>query len=96
MTDDLQQHLSRARMAEVPVRVSVELGRTQRTLDEAVSLHDGEVVELDRAPGEQVDIYVDGMLFGHGVLQTVGGDWAVRLESRVEPGADTASADPDA
>jgi len=76
---DLETAIMKARMARVPVRVSVELGRTQCQLAAAVSFTAGDVVSLDREPGSPCDIYADGVLYGHGELIQIGGDWAVRI-----------------
>ena len=77
---DAERRLSQARVSRVPVRLSVELGRADRRLVDAVQMHDGEVLQLDREVGSPVDIYVDGYLYASGQLITVNGDWAVRVQ----------------
>ena len=83
---DLETAIMKARMARVPVTVSVELGRTECQLGEAVSFGSGDVVCLDREPGSPCDIYVDGVMYGQGELVQVGGDWAVRILTLVQDG----------
>ncbi len=65
----------------VPVRVWAELGRTRMPVGRAVGLATGAVVELDRAPDDPVDLFVNGRLFGTGRLLLVDDEWAVRIES---------------
>ena len=77
---DLSSHLSASRIAGIPVRVSVELGRAERPLAEAVSLEPGQIVPLDRDAQAPADIYVDGMLYARGQASSVDGRWAVKLE----------------
>ena len=78
--DQLSQHLSESRMSGIPVRVSVELGRSSCALSEAVALTPGQVVGLDQELQEPVSVYVDGLLYGSGQLTTVDGHWAVKFE----------------
>jgi flagellar motor switch/type III secretory pathway protein FliN len=54
----------------------------------AVGLATGAVVELDRAPDDPVDLFVNGRLFGTGRLLLVEDEWAVRIET-VLPAANT-------
>jgi flagellar motor switch protein FliN/FliY len=63
------------------VRVWAELGRTQMPVGRAVGLATGAVVELDKAPDDPVDLFVNGRLFGTGRLLLVDDEWAVRIES---------------
>ena len=85
---ELEQRLSAASMARVPVRVSVELGRCRQPLADAVTMTDGMVVELDREPEDLVDIYVDGVHYGTGRLGVVGGEWAVEIVTLHAPRPD--------
>jgi flagellar motor switch protein FliN/FliY len=73
---------------EIPVRLSVELGRSFMPLSRAVSLPPGSVVELDRGAEDAVDLFVNGRLFATGVLVVAeGGEWAVRIERLHTAGA---------
>ena len=71
----------------VPVRVWAELGRTHMPVGRAVGLATGAVVELDRAPDDPVDLYVNGRLFGTGRLLLVENEWAVRIETMLPNGS---------
>jgi flagellar motor switch protein FliN len=55
--------------------------RTRMPVGRAVGLATGAVVELDRAPDDPVDLFVNGRLFGTGRLLLVDDEWAVRIES---------------
>jgi flagellar motor switch protein FliN/FliY len=73
-------------LLDVPVRVSVEIGRARMPIGHAVSLLEGTIVDLDRAPDDPVDVYVNGLRYGTGHLLLVDGDWAFRLETVGSPG----------
>jgi flagellar motor switch protein FliN/FliY len=79
------ERVSAEAVRSVPVRVWAELGRTRMPVGRAVGLATGAVVELDRAPDDPVDLFVNGRLFGTGRLLLVDDEWAVRIES-VHPG----------
>lgn len=80
LVEELSTHLSAARVSGIPVRVSVELGRSHYPLAEAVAMQPGQIVTLDRSAQAPADIYVDGMLYARGHLSSVEGRWAVKLE----------------
>jgi flagellar motor switch protein FliN len=56
---------------DIPVRLSVELGRTELPIREVVSLGRGSVIELDRTIGEAMDVRVNGILIGRGEIVVV-------------------------
>jgi flagellar motor switch protein FliN/FliY len=56
---------------DVPVRLSIELGRTELPIRDVVNLGRGSIVELDRAPGAPLDVSVNGVLIGRGELVLV-------------------------
>lgn len=51
---------------DVPVCLSVELGRTEVPIREVVNLGRGSIIELDRGPGAPLDVRVNGVLIGRG------------------------------
>jgi flagellar motor switch protein FliN/FliY len=73
--EDLAAHL-----LDVNVRLWAELGRSQLPLAQAVALGAGAIVDLDKEPEDEVDIYVNGMPFATGKLLLVDEEWAIRLE----------------
>jgi flagellar motor switch protein FliN/FliY len=56
---------------DIPVRLSVELGRTEMPIREVVNLGRGSVVELDGSPGAPLDVRVNGVLVGRGEVVVV-------------------------
>ena len=56
---------------DIPVRLSVELGRTEMPIREVVNLERGSVVELDGSPGALLDVRVNGVLVGRGEVVVV-------------------------
>lgn len=57
-----------AAMLDVPLRLTVELGRAELPLAEVLALKPGSVVELDRFPGEPLDMYANGRLVARGEI----------------------------
>jgi flagellar motor switch protein FliN len=56
---------------DVPVRLSIELGRTDIPIRDVVNLGRGSLVELDRPPGAPLDVRVNGVLIGRGEIVLV-------------------------
>ena len=74
-------------LLDVSLPVVVEMGRTQMTVQEVLQLGPGSIVEIDRAVGEPVDIYVGDRRFAQGEVVVVGEEYGVRV-TRVLPAAD--------
>ena len=66
-------------LADIPVRMSVEVGSTQLRLAEIMQLGEGSVVQLDRQADELLDIMVNGTLVARGEVVTVNGSYGVRI-----------------
>jgi flagellar motor switch protein FliN/FliY len=64
---------------EVPVRVTVEIGRTRMPLSELVELGPGSLITLDREAHEPADILVNGKIVARGEVVTVDGTYGVRI-----------------
>ncbi len=64
---------------DMPVMVQIELGRAQRTLEDAVDLSEQSLIELERQVGEPVDVRINGKLFARGEVVTVQENFGVRL-----------------
>jgi flagellar motor switch protein FliN len=67
------------RLAEVPMELSVEIGRTQITVGETLALRAGSVVTLDRLAGEPADLLVNGTLIARGEVVVVDEQFGLRL-----------------
>lgn len=68
-------------LGDVPLQISVELARVSVTADQVVALRAGQVIELQRAPSEQVDLSVNGKVIARGELVEVEGQLGVRILS---------------
>lgn len=75
-------------LADVPVRLRAELGRTRLAVSRAVGLETGAIIDLDRAPDAPIDLFLNGVPFGTGRLLVVDGEWAVRLETVLDVPSD--------
>ena len=63
----------------IPVTVSMEIGRTQISIRNLLQLNQGSVVELDRLAGEPLDVLVNGTLIAHGEVVVVNEKFGIRL-----------------
>jgi flagellar motor switch protein FliM len=68
-------------LGDIPLQICVELARVPVTAEEVVSLRAGQVVELHRAPGEPVDLSVNGKVVARGELVEIEGQLGVRILS---------------
>ncbi len=66
-------------LLDVPVRVTVELGRAELPVRDVLSLGTGSVIELDRSAGEALDILVNGVVIAQGEVVVVGEQFGIRL-----------------
>lgn len=70
---------------DIPVTLSVEIGRTDIQIRNLLQLNQGSVVELDRLAGEPMDVFVNGSLVAHGEVVVVNDKFGVRLTDVVSP-----------
>jgi flagellar motor switch protein FliN/FliY len=63
----------------VPIQISVELGRTKRKIKDIADLGVGNIVELDRQAGDQVDVIANGRLIAKGDVVVVDDNYSVRI-----------------
>ena len=70
---------------DVPVTLSLEVGRTQMNVGHLLQLGQGSVVELDRVAGEPLDVLVNGTLIAHGEIVVVNDKFGIRLTDVVSP-----------
>jgi flagellar motor switch protein FliN/FliY len=66
-------------LLDIPLVVSVELGRTRMIINKMLQLTQGSVVELDKAAGEPVDIYINNKLLGKGEVIVVNERFGIRI-----------------
>lgn len=70
---------------DVPVSLSMEIGRTTISIRNLLQLNQGSVVELDRLAGEPLDVLVNGTLVAHGEVVVVNEKFGIRLTDVVSP-----------
>ncbi len=68
-------------LLEVPVRVTVQIGRARMTLAELVNLGPGRLIPLDREAHEPADILVNGKVVARGEVVTIDSTYGVRITS---------------
>ncbi len=64
---------------DVPVTLSMEIGRTRINIRNILQLNKGSVVELDRYAGEPLDVLVNGTLIAHGEVVVINDKFGIRL-----------------
>jgi len=87
MIDDLSLVL------DVPVQVSVELGKRSILISDLISLGPGSVIELGKAAGESLDVLVNGKLVARGEAVVVGEKYGVRIVEVIRQGSQVAVVD---
>ena len=70
---------------DIPVTLSMEVGRSRISIRNLLQLNQGSVVELERATGEPFDIYVNGTLIAHGEVVVVNEKFGIRLTDIITP-----------
>ena len=70
---------------DIPVQLSVELGRTRVPIKYILQLAQGSVVELDALAGEPMDVLVNGYLIAQGEVVVVNDKFGIRLTDVVTP-----------
>ena len=70
---------------DVPLQVTVELGRTKKTIKEILDLATGSIVELDKLAGEPVEIQVNGHFLAKGEVVVIDENFGVRITEIATP-----------
>jgi flagellar motor switch protein FliN/FliY len=70
---------------DIPVQLTVELGRTRLPIRTLVQLAQGSVVELERLAGEPLDVLVNGCLIAQGEVVVVNEKFGIRLTDVIGP-----------
>jgi flagellar motor switch protein FliN len=78
-TDDLSL------IMDIPVKMTVELGRTKMTIKELLRLSQGSVVTLDGLAGEPLDILINGYLIAQGEVVVVSDKFGIRITEIITP-----------
>lgn len=69
----------------IPVTLSMEVGRTQMTIQELMELKRGSVVKFNRLAGEPMDVLVNGTLIAHGEVVVINDKFGIRLIDVISP-----------
>lgn len=70
---------------DVPLQVTVELGRTKKLVKDILDLATGSIIELDKLAGEPVDVLVNGKLLAKGEVVVIDENFGVRITDIVSP-----------
>lgn len=70
---------------DIPVTISMEIGRSKIPIRNLLQLNQGSVVELDRLAGEPLDVLVNGTLIAHGEVVVVNEKFGIRLTDVISP-----------
>jgi len=66
-------------LLDIPLQVTVELGRTKRTVKDILELGSGSIIELDKLAGEPVDILLNSQLIAQGEVVVIDENFGVRI-----------------
>jgi flagellar motor switch protein FliN/FliY len=72
-------------LLDVPMTMTVELGRTKKLVQEILGLGEGSIIELDKLAGEPVDLLVNGKLIAKGEVVVIDENFGVRVTDIVSP-----------
>lgn len=72
-------------LGDVALQVRIELGRTKMLVEDVLKLNADSVVELDKAAGDPVDIYVNGRRIARGEVLVLNENFCVRVSEILEP-----------
>lgn len=70
---------------DIPLQITVELGRTRMLINDLLQLGQGSVVQLTKMAQEPMDIHVNGKLFARGEVVVVNEKFGVRLTDIISP-----------
>lgn len=82
LSDDRGSEVDRRKLdtiLDIPVTISMEVGRSKISIRNLLQLNQGSVVELDRIAGEPLDVLVNGTLIAHGEVVVVNDKFGIRL-----------------
>jgi flagellar motor switch protein FliN/FliY len=82
---DTQGDIRLDAILDVPVTVSMEIGRSRISIRNLLQLNQGSVVELDRLAGEPMDVLVNGTLVAQGEVVVVNDKFGIRLTDIISP-----------
>ncbi len=72
-------------LLDLPLNVSVEVGRSRIMIKDLLQMREGNVIELDKLAGEPLDLYVNSRLIARGEAVLVNDKFGIRLTDVVSP-----------
>ena len=72
-------------LMDVNMELTVELGRTKKSIKDILGMGEGTVIELDKLAGEPVDVLVNGQLIAKGEVVVIDENFGVRVTEIVDP-----------
>ncbi|MEY3182669.1 MAG: flagellar motor switch protein FliN [Pseudomonadota bacterium] len=73
------------KILDIPIELSVEVGKTQLSIRELLQMNPGSIVALDKVVSDPLDIYVNGTLIAKGEIITANNKFAIRLIDIINP-----------
>lgn len=70
---------------DIPIEISVELGRARMLISELLQLGQGSVIELNRLPGEPVEIFINQKLIARGEVVVVNEKFGIKMTDIISP-----------
>ena len=83
--EDERQTRNLSLILDIPLRVTVELGRTRMLVNDLLNLGQGSVIELNKLAGEPLEVYVNDKLVAKGEAVVVNEKFGVRLLDIISP-----------
>lgn len=77
--------VSLSMLLDLPLPVSIELGRTRMTVQEILRLGRGSIVQLERMAGEPIDVYVGDRRFAEGEVVVINEHFGIRVTRIISP-----------
>jgi len=72
-------------LLDIPLQVSVEIGRSRILIKDLLQMQEGSIIELDKLSGEPLDLYVNSRLIARGEAVLVKDKYGIRLTDVVSP-----------
>ena len=78
-------HPALSRLLDVPIEVSIELGKTELSIRRVLEIGPGSIIELDRTAGEPVDLVVNDKIVARGEVVVIDENFGIRITQLVSP-----------
>jgi flagellar motor switch protein FliN/FliY len=72
-------------LLDIPVTMSLEVGRSRVSIRNLLQLSQGSIIELERAAGQPLDVFVNGTLVAHGEVVVINEKFGIRLTDVISP-----------